>query len=280
MTIACRYVNGAAARTVIAAAPYRRSAEPVLNARLQRSGSGVRRGDGWRVRRAEGRGSSDWSSGWPRFRDPARQAPMEAPTPDEDRVGDPRRREVTRNVRGVRRSVWFTIASIVLVAFLAGAVFAWRRFSGSTTSGCTLAVDGAHYHLDREQVANAQTIAAQATALGLPHHAVTVALAAALQESRLHNLRSGDRDSVGLFQQRPSQGWGAAAQLVDARYAASAFLRALVSVNGWQNLSVNDAAQRVQHSATPTAYGHWESEARALARFETGEVGGSLSCSP
>jgi len=114
----------------------------------------------------------------------------------------------------------------------------------------------------------------------MSHHAVTVALAAALQESRLHDLRSGDRDSVGLFQQRPSQGWGTPAQLVDTRYAASAFLRALAAVDGWLNLSVNDAAQRVQHSATPTAYGQWESEARALARFETAEITGALTCSP
>jgi len=180
----------------------------------------------------------------------------------------------------VRRSVWVPVASIVLAAFVVGAVLVWRSIAAGGTSGCTLTADGSSYHLDREQVTNAQTIAAEASTLGMSHHAVTVALAAALQESRLHNLRSGDRDSVGLFQQRPSQGWGTPAQLVDTRYAASAFLRALAVVDGWQNLSVNDAAQRVQHSATPTAYGQWESEARALARFETAEITGALTCSP
>jgi len=168
----------------------------------------------------------------------------------------------------------------MLVALLAAAVFVWRSIGAGGASGCTLTVDGSSFHLDHEQVANAQTIAAEATALGLPHHAVTVALAAALQESQLHNVRSGDRDSVGLFQQRPSQGWGSAAQLIDTRYAAAAFLRALAALDGWQTMSVNDAAQRVQHSATPTAYGRWEAEARALARVETGEITGALTCSP
>jgi len=194
--------------------------------------------------------------------------------------GDPRQYNVPLSVLGVKRSGWATLASIALVAFVVAAAFAWRSLTGGGTSGCTLAVDGSHYHFDREQIANAQTITLEASTLGLPHHAVTVALAAALQESQLHNLRSGDRDSVGLFQQRPSQGWGSPAQLVDTHYAASAFLRALVSVKGWQTLPVNDAAQRVQHSATPTAYGQWEEVARGLARFETGEVAGGLTCSP
>jgi hypothetical protein len=180
----------------------------------------------------------------------------------------------------MRRNVWIPMASVAVVTLLIAAVLTWRMIGAGGASGCTLAVDGSSFHLDREQIANAQTIAAEASALGLPHHAVTVALAAALQESHLHDLRSGDRDSVGLFQQRPSQGWGTPAQLVDPRYAASAFLRALAALGSWQSLSVNDAAQRVQHSATPTAYGRWETEARALARVETGEITGALTCSP
>jgi hypothetical protein len=169
--------------------------------------------------------------------------------------------------------------SILILASVIGAIFVWRSL-GISRTGCTLAVDGSHYHLDHAQVANAQTIAAEASTLGMPHHAVTVAIAAAFQESQLHNLRSGDRDSVGLFQQRPSQGWGTSAQLVDTGYAAAAFLRALSQVDGWQSLSVDDAAQRVQHSATPTAYAQWEPEARALARVETGELTGALTCAP
>ncbi len=143
---------------------------------------------------------------------------------------------------------------------------------------CRVVVDRISYPLDREQVANANVITEIAGVLGLPHHAVTVAVAAALQESRLHNLRSGDRDSLGLFQQRPSQGWGTPAQILDARYASAAFLRALERVDGWQAMSVNDAAQRVQRSATPTAYAASEGEARAIARATTGEVPGALTC--
>src|SRR4051812_31294174 len=79
------------------------------------------------------------------------------------------------------------------------------------------------YTLDVEQAANSTTIAAVGKRLGLPDHAVTVALAAALQESRLQNLAYGDRDSLGLFQQRPSQGWGTSTELVRPSYAAAAF---------------------------------------------------------
>ena len=141
-----------------------------------------------------------------------------------------------------------------------------------------MTVDGHSYGLDREQVANAQTISQSATGLGLPHHAVTVALAAAFQESTLHNLTHGDRDSVGLFQQRPSQGWGTPTQLLDTSYASEAFLRALSQVQGWDVMPVTEAAQSVQHSAAPGAYASWETEARALARAVTGEVPNALSC--
>ena len=80
------------------------------------------------------------------------------------------------------------------------------------------------------------------------------ALAAAFQESGLHNLSHGDRDSLGLFQQRPSQGWGTPSQIMDPGYAAGAFYHRLAQVTGWQTTSVTDAAQQVQRSAAPDAY--------------------------
>jgi hypothetical protein len=113
---------------------------------------------------------------------------------------------------------------------------------------------------------------------GMPDHAVTVALAASLQETQLRNLPYGDRDSVGLFQQRPSQGWGTNAQIMDPNYAASAFYDHLALVPGWQTMAVTEAAQLVQQSATPDAYANWETEARSLARALTGEVPAGLSC--
>ncbi|MDQ6649155.1 MAG: hypothetical protein M3Z02_03400 [Actinomycetota bacterium] len=107
---------------------------------------------------------------------------------------------------------------------------------------------------------------------------MTVALAAALQESKLHNLASGDRDSVGLFQQRPSQGWGTAVQIRTPRYATEAFYNRLVKVPDWQSLTVTDAAQAVQRSAAPRAYARQEPEARVLAQALTGEAPAALAC--
>jgi hypothetical protein len=143
---------------------------------------------------------------------------------------------------------------------------------------CTATAASRSYRLDPSQAANAATITAVGKRAGLPDHAVTIALAAALQESRLRNLDHGDRDSVGLFQQRPSQGWGTPSQLINPRYAASAFYHGLAEVPRWMTMSVTDAAQRVQLSGAPDAYTRWEPEARALARILTGEVPAGLVC--
>jgi hypothetical protein len=129
-----------------------------------------------------------------------------------------------------------------------------------------------------DQAQNATIIAAVGVRKGMPDHAVTVALATALQESHLMNLPYGDRDSLGLFQQRPSQGWGTSTQILDPAYAAGAFYDRLVQVPGWQTLPVTEAAQLVQSSATPSAYGNWEPEARALAIAATGERPAALTC--
>jgi hypothetical protein len=134
------------------------------------------------------------------------------------------------------------------------------------------------YVLEPEQAAHATTIAAVGKRLALPDHAVTVALAAALQESQLYNLAYGDRDSLGLFQQRPSQGWGTRADILSPAYAAEAFYRELVRVDGWETLPVTVAAQEVQRSAAPNAYARWEPEARTLASAATGETAAALSC--
>jgi hypothetical protein len=160
-----------------------------------------------------------------------------------------------------------------------GVAFVVIRIGGpGAAPGCTATVASHSYPLELAQAANAATIAAVGKRDGVEDHAVTVALAAALQESRLHNLPNGDLDSVGLFQQRPSQGWGSASQLIVPSYAASAFYRALVQVPGWASLPVTDAAQRVQHSAAPEAYAFWEPEARDLAQVLTGEIPSGLTC--
>jgi hypothetical protein len=132
--------------------------------------------------------------------------------------------------------------------------------------------------MDLDQAANASTIAAVGKQIGLPDHAVTIALATALQESNLHNLSYGDRDSLGLFQQRPSQGWGTRAQILDPRTSSAAFFRALARVPGWQTMTVTDAAQAVQHSNASQAYAVWAPMARSIAIATTGEVPAGLAC--
>ena len=132
--------------------------------------------------------------------------------------------------------------------------------------------------LDSEQMANAATIVALAIRRNLPARAPVVALATAYQESKIRNLESGDRDSIGLFQQRPSQGWGTPEQISDVRYATNAFYTKLVKVKGWQQMSVTDAAQRVQRSAYPEAYQQWATRAQVLATALSGKSAGTVAC--
>jgi hypothetical protein len=170
--------------------------------------------------------------------------------------------------------------AILAILLLVGAVVAVRSRGGShaIAASCRAAAGSSVYLLDPAQAANATTIAAVGKRVGLPDHAVTIALAAAFQESGLHNLPHGDRDSLGLFQQRPSQGWGTPSQIMDPSYAAAAFYQRLAAVSGWQSASVTSAAQQVQHSAAPDAYAQWEAEARVLAQAMTGEVPAGFSC--
>jgi LysM repeat protein len=120
---------------------------------------------------------------------------------------------------------------------------------------------------------NAQTIISVGRSLGVPDYGIVVALAAAAQESGLVNLNYGDRDSVGLFQQRPSSGWGTVTQLTTPSYAAKLFFggpsnpnkgktRGLLDIAGWQSMTVTQAAQAVQISGSPNAYAKWEASAR------------------
>jgi hypothetical protein len=192
------------------------------------------------------------------------------------RPGPPDRRAAQRTATLRRRSRALVIGVVVMIVASAGAFVTTRMLAGGKS--CAATVDGTTYRLDTDQADNARTIAAVAREVGMPNHAVTVALAAAFQESKLSNIGHGDRDSVGLFQQRPSQGWGQPAQLMTPRYAAAAFYRALAQVHGWETMSVTEAAQHVQRSAAPEAYAQWEPEARALARILTGEIPNRLVC--
>ncbi|OCC11554.1 C40 family peptidase [Streptomyces sp. PTY087I2] len=117
-----------------------------------------------------------------------------------------------------------------------------------------------------EQVPHAKTIQATGVAMNVPVRGQIVALATALQESTLRNLTYGDRDSLGLFQQRPSMGWGTANQILDPVYASTKFYEGLKKVSGWESLSVTQAAQAVQKSGFSDAYAKWEPLATALQK--------------
>jgi hypothetical protein len=145
--------------------------------------------------------------------------------------------------------------------------------------GCTVTVDGHTVEVDPEQAENAATIAAIGVRRGLPARAVSIALATAYQESDLENVDYGDRDSLGLFQQRPSQGWGTEAQVQDPVYATNAFYDALVEVDDYQALPITVAAQEVQRSGFPDAYADHEQDARALASALTGNSPEAFACS-
>ncbi|HET9653742.1 MAG TPA: NlpC/P60 family protein [Kineosporiaceae bacterium] len=137
-------------------------------------------------------------------------------------------------------------------------------FRGNSSS-CTATVNApTSAQLAQDQLDNAYTIVQVGVARGIPTRGLIVAIATAMQESTLRNLHYGDRDSVGLFQQRPSAGWGSVAQLTDPPTSAGKFYDALVQVSGWQSMAVTEAAQAVQRSAFPLAYAKWEGLATTL----------------
>jgi hypothetical protein len=143
---------------------------------------------------------------------------------------------------------------------------------------CVAHLDGTDWALSPDQAQNAALIAGTGVQRGLPARAVTIALATALQESRLINVTYGDRDSLGLFQQRPSQGWGTPEEVQDPVYATGRFYDGLVKVSGYEDLPVTEAAQAVQRSGFPDAYAQHETRSRAWASALTGWSPATLTC--
>jgi hypothetical protein len=139
---------------------------------------------------------------------------------------------------------------------------------GASTTSCASAPSLNGYK--RDQMANATIIVSTGKKLDVPERGWVVAIAAALQESGLVNVNHGDRDSLGLFQERPSQGWGTPAQVMNPEYAATQFYRHLIKVRGWQGMSVNDAAQAVEKSGYPNAYAKHEPAARRIVAAVAG----------
>lgn len=179
------------------------------------------------------------------------------------------------------------IAAVILV--VAALIAAWtllpRLFTPRETARtaeeaycAAVSSDGARRTLTPDQAQNAALIANIAVTRGLPDHAATVAIATAMQESRLTNLDYGDLDSLGLFQQRPSQGWGTAEQVSDMTYATNIFYDHLLQVPDWETIPVEDAAQEVQRSGYPELYAAWDAMARAWASGLTGERSAGVTC--
>ncbi|MBB4712800.1 heavy metal transporter [Streptomyces luteogriseus] len=172
-------------------------------------------------------------------------------------------------------------AAFMALLAVAGYLVVQYITGGSGGPGCQVVSgkgDGASYEFTPEQAVNAATITAVGTARGLPERAVTIALATALQESALRNIRHGDRDSLGLFQQRPSQGWGTPKEIMDPTYSAGEFYDHLVKVPGYTRLPLTVAAQRVQRSGFPQAYAKHEPDAALLAAALTGQSAATLTC--
>lgn len=182
-----------------------------------------------------------------------------------------------------RRRSRLGCAALTAVVLLAGSVAAVVWFLDGTAPSsasrrCTAAVDGTAWELSADQADNAALISAMSVQRGLPARAATIGLATALQESRLINIDYGDRDSIGLFQQRPSQGWGTVEQIMDPVYSTGKFYDGLVTVPGYTELPVTEAAQAVQRSGFPDAYAQHEARSRAWASALTGWTTGTLHC--
>lgn len=184
-------------------------------------------------------------------------------------------------VRPMRRILWLLAAVVVLLLGI-GFYIAVRDerlpLEIPVGKGCRAQTDGGTLNLYPDQMANAATIAAVGLVNGVPDRAVVIALATAMQESNLYNLDGGDRDSVGLFQQRPSMGWGTVEQVGDARYAAGAFYRQLLRTPGWEEMRLTEAAQAVQRSAYPDAYQKWADEAQILGDALVGASATAITC--
>lgn len=176
----------------------------------------------------------------------------------------------------------FTVVVLLVLALLVGGyVFLRQREQVPPTPlepRCVATANNENVTVTREQAHYAAIIAGVSVRRGLSPRAATIALATAYQESGIRNLDHGDRDSLGLFQQRPSQNWGSAQQIMDPVYSAGKFYDVLVKIPDWESADINDTAQAVQRSGFPEAYRKHEPNARILASALTGHSAAGFSC--
>jgi hypothetical protein len=171
---------------------------------------------------------------------------------------------------------------LVVLAICLGVGLLAIKFAGKTLeppTECLAGPSGQPVGLTVGQAGIAATIAGVASHRNMPTRAVAIAYATALQESKLANLHYGTLDSVGVFQQRPSEGWGTAQQIEHPVYATERFFAALVQVPRYRRLPIYQAAQDVQRSADGSAYGQYAGVGTVLARAFTGTQPHAVWCS-
>lgn len=196
---------------------------------------------------------------------------QQSPQPRRSHLPPPRR----------RRSPWGLLAipfALVVVLGLWIGIGGLHRGPFVLVEGCTATVQDNEYTYRPEQTRNTALLTSIAIERSMPARAATIAIATARQESDLENINYGDRDSVGLFQQRPSQGWGTVEQIMDPVYSTNKFYDALDKIDAYESLEITVAAQKVQRSAFPEAYGDHELEGRLFASALTGYSPGALTC--
>ena len=174
--------------------------------------------------------------------------------------------------------VALVVALLVLFAWLRGVLLGQVSTPMLPDEQCVVRVGSQADSLDLEQSGNAAIIVAESIRRGLPARAASIALATAMQESNLRNIDYGDRDSLGLFQQRPSQGWGTEAQIMDPWYSSGKFYEHLAKVAGWQGGDINDVAQAVQRSGVPDGYRKHVEKAKVWGSALTGHSPAAVSC--
>ena len=175
------------------------------------------------------------------------------------------------------------IVVLALLGTLGIGAFLWLRSRGATEpilgqERCVATADGRSVAVDLDQAHFATIIVGVSVRRGLAPRAASIALATVYQETGIRNLDYGDRDSVGLFQQRPSAGWGTAKQLRDPYYATNAFYDALIKIDGWESADITEVAQQIQRSAYPEAYRDHEQDARVLSSTLTGNSPAGFTC--
>lgn len=181
---------------------------------------------------------------------------------------------------GPRHRRWgcLLVVALVLGVGLGSWIGVRRLIDSWSPLECRVVASGRTFTWAPDQASNAAVITAIAMRRGMVPRAATIAIATAMQESKVRNISYGDRDSVGLFQQRPSQGWGTVEQIMNPEYSSNAFYDALEEVPNWQTADIAHAAQAVQRSADGTAYAQHEAQARATASVLSGQSPVGIGC--